>query len=410
MEQSIEETLDLAERAKRVFTPNYRQAPVLFVRGEGVFLYDNQDKRYLDFAGGIAVSSLGHNHPKLVSAIADQAGKVMQTSNLFLNEPALELAERLTQMSFADRVFFCNSGTEANEAAIKLARSYMKTVRKENRYKIVCAQNGFHGRTLGSLSATGQEKYRADFEPLLPGFVYVPYNDANAVEEAIDDETCAVMMEPIQGEGGLIVPDDDYLKKLRAICDAKHVLLILDEVQTGVGRTGTFFAYEQFDVTPDIVTIAKGLAGGVPIGAMLCTREVSEGFTPGSHGSTFGGNPLACRAACTVLDVIKEENLLQNVRETGEQLQHHLQGLTKMRGVAGVRGRGLLQGLVVTPQINRAQVRIEALLRGLTITQAGEDTLRLLPPLIVTPGQIDWGVAILRSSIIAAMSRFVGNN
>jgi len=399
--QIQEAQADVVARARRVMTPNYKPQPVVFVQGEGPYLYDRDQRRYLDFAGGIAVCCLGHGHPLLAAAIADQAGKLLHVSNLYFNQNQIDLAEKLVDLSFADRVFFCNSGAEANEAALKLARRYMRLVRKENRWKFVCAVHSFHGRTWAAISATGQPHYHEGFEPLVPGFTHVPYADLAAVEAAIDAETCAVFVEPVQGEGGVIAPEPAYLKGLRALCDRHGILLVLDEVQTGVGRTGTWFAYEHAGITPDIVTLAKGLAGGVPIGAMLCTEIVSQGFAPGAHASTFGGNPLACRAALTVLKVIEQEGLLSHVQRVGEHLRAALTDLSaRVPGLTGARGRGLLAGLGVDPKvIDRAAVIERCRQLGLLITQAGPDALRMTPPYIVSRHQVDEAVAILERAL-----------
>jgi acetylornithine/N-succinyldiaminopimelate aminotransferase len=399
--QIQEAQADVVARARRVMTPNYKPQPVVFVQGEGPYLYDRDQKRYLDFAGGIAVCCLGHGHPALAGAIADQAGKLLHVSNLYFNQNQIDLAEKLVDLSFADRVFFCNSGAEANEAALKLARRYMRLVRKENRWKFVCAQHSFHGRTWAAISATGQPHYHEGFEPLVPGFTHVPYADVAAVEAAIDAETCAVFVEPVQGEGGVIAPDPSYLAGLRALCDRHGILLILDEVQTGVGRTGTWFAYEHSGITPDILTLAKGLAGGVPIGAMLCTEAVSQGFAPGAHASTFGGNPLACRAALTVLKIIEQEGLLSHVQRVGEHLRVALTELSaRVPGLTGARGRGLLAGLGVDPKvIDRAAVIERCRKLGLLLTQAGPDALRMTPPYIVSRHQVDEAVAILERAL-----------
>ena len=386
--------MNLAEKAAAVFTPNYAPAPVVFTRGDGMHLYDSDGRRYLDFAAGIAVSALGHNHPALTRAIAEQAADLLHISNIWLNEPAVRLADRLVQLSFADRVYFGNSGAEANEAALKIARRYMRLVRGEDRYRFVCAEKSFHGRTWAAITATGQPKYHEGFEPLVPGFDHVPYNDLAAMEAAITDETCAIFVEPLQGEGGLVEAAPGYLEGLRKLCDERGCLLIFDEVQTGIGRTGDWFAYQHEGVAPDICSLAKGLGGGVPIGAMLCTEAVSKGFAPGAHASTFGGNPLACRAALAVLDTITDEHLVEHVREVGAYLTTALASLCDLDGVHGVRGRGFLQGVVVDH--DRPAMRTAALERGLLLTQAGADVLRVSPPLIAGTSHIDEAVSILR--------------
>ena len=399
--QISETQADVVARARRRMTPNYKPQPVVFVAGEGAYLYDREQKRYLDFAGGIAVCCLGHAHPVLANAIAEQAKTLLHVSNLYFNQQQIDLADRLTSLSFADRVFFCNSGAEANEAALKLARRYMRLIRKENRWKFVCAQQSFHGRTWAAISATGQPHYHEGFAPLVPGFSHVPYADVAAIEAAIDDETCAVLLEPVQGEGGVIAPDAQYLADVRALCDRHRILLILDEVQTGVGRTGTWWAHEHSGITPDIMSIAKGLAGGVPIGAMLTTDEVSQGFAPGAHATTFGGNPLACRAALTVLKVIEQEGLLSHVERVGAHLRDRLNELTgRVPGLTGARGRGLLAGLGVDPKVVDRAVIIERCRNlGLLLTQAGPDALRLTPPYIVSRHQVDEAVDILERAL-----------
>lgn len=379
-----------AERLQAAFTGNYRPAPLAFVRGEGMYLYTHDGDRYLDFAAGIAVNSIGHNHPELTKAISDQARQLLHVSNLFINPPAVELAEALIQRCFAEQVYFANSGAEANEAALKMARRYMQAVRGEDRFEIICALKSFHGRTWAAISATGQEKYHEGFQPLVPGFKHVPYNDIEAARAAITPQTCAILVEPLQGEGGVVEAEPGYLKSLRELCDQERILLIFDEVQTGVGRTGTWFAHQHDGVEPDIMALAKGLGGGVPIGATLCTREVGQGFLPGVHASTFGGNPLVCRAGMTVIEVIEREGLVERARVMGERLSERFDTLiAKHEILVGQRGRGLLRGLVTPEDADRASIVAAARARGLLITTAGSDALRVCPPLIVSEGHID---------------------
>ncbi|MDP6943350.1 MAG: acetylornithine transaminase, partial [Myxococcota bacterium] len=315
-------TDEVLTRARAHYTPNYRQAPFVLVRGEGVWVWDRDGTRYLDFIAGIAVSSLGHGHPRLVAAIREQADKLIHTSGLYHHEPAVALMDMLTQVSFADRVFFGNSGAEANEAALKLCRRYWTTVKERpEKTEVLAFESSFHGRTFATLTATGQAKYQKGFEPLLPGFHYAPFADLDAAQAALEGaggKIGTVIIEPIQCEGGLHVPSNDYLLGLRKLCDAHEALLVFDEVQTGVGRTGEWFCYEISSATPDVMTLAKGLGGGVPVGAMCCTEEVSQAFVPGAHASTFGGNPLATRAALEVLRTIRDDRLLDHVYETGE--------------------------------------------------------------------------------------------
>lgn len=390
------------ETGRAVFTPNYRQFPVVLVRGEGAHVWDSDGRRYLDFVAGIAVNVLGHAHPMLVDAVTDQVRALVHCSNLYFNEPAIALGEAITKRTgFDARVFFANSGAEANEAAVKLARRYWRKVRGEDRFEIITMNASFHGRTLTMTTATGQPKYHEGFEPLTPGFVYANFGDLASIEAAIGGHTAAVMLEPIQGEGGIIVPPDGWLRALRELCDRKGVLLILDEVQTGVGRTGTFFAYEHDGVTPDIVTLAKGLGGGVPIGAMLARREVAEGFQPGLHATTFGGNPLACRAGQAVLEAMDAEGLLDNCRAMGEYLLGQLRSLAqdeKGASIVDVRGRGLMVGVAVRGVEPRA-VMESCLRRGLLLNTAGTDVVRMVPPLIIGKGHVRTAVEILGDAL-----------
>ncbi len=384
------EIMDLTER---YVASTYRRFPVAFVRGRGARLWDADGREYLDFVSGLAVCNLGHCHPAVVDAIREQAATLIHTSNLYHIAPQAELARLLCENSFADRVFFCNSGAEANEAAIKLARKYFSS-RGENRFQIISMERSFHGRTMAAMAATGQEKIREGFEPLLERFVYVPFNDVAAVREAICGETAAVLVEPIQGEGGVNLPEPGYLKELRALCDEAGILLILDEVQVGLGRTGTLFAYENYDVTPDIMTLAKALAGGVPIGAMLATAEVAEAFSPGSHASTFGGNFLATAAGIAALRTTVEDGVLDNCRSVGSYLVERLNGLKgKYPFVKEVRGRGLIVGMDLA--IPGAGIVERCFEKGLLINCTGETVLRFLPPLIITEADVDEMVTLL---------------
>ena len=318
----------IVERAGKVLMHTYARIPVAFVKGQGCRVWDQDGRVYLDFLAGIAVTALGHSHPRVVESLKEQAEKIFHTSNLYHIEPQIALAEQLVAHSFADKVFFCNSGTEANEGAIKLARRYSSERFGPEKTTILCMKNSFHGRTLGSLSATGQEKFQKGFGPLVPGFSFVPFNDLPALDQNWDQTVCAVMMEPIQGEGGVRVPDPDYLKEVKKRCRERQALLILDEVQTGLGRTGTLFAHEQFDVQPDIMTLAKALGNGLPIGALLTTEEVADAFQPGTHAATFGGNPLVTAVAQTVLSIILEEGFLPGVRRIGAYFKDRLMQLT----------------------------------------------------------------------------------
>ncbi|MBF0283424.1 MAG: acetylornithine transaminase [Magnetococcales bacterium] len=374
--------------------PTYGRFPVAFERGEGVRLWDSQGKEYLDFLSGIGVNNLGHCHPKVVEAIRRQAGTLMHTSNLYRIPLQERLAERLVSTCFADQVFFCNSGAEANEAAIKLVRKCMKDRGLPGRFEIITAENSFHGRTMATLSATGQSKVHKGYDPLLPGFHYVPYNDPAAVEKAIGPYTAAILMEPIQGEGGVRLPEEGYLAALRDIADRHGLLLVLDEVQTGMGRTGKMWAHQWSDVVPDIMTASKAIAGGVPMGACLAKAEVAASFSQGSHGSTFGGNPLACAAALATLEVLLDDGLLASVTAKGEQLRAKLQPLIQRHKlVKQVRGRGLMVGV----ELNCPAEELNAicLSRGLLISCQLGTTLRMLPPLVVSEAEMDQAVAIL---------------
>lgn len=387
---------DYVQRAKQYLTPNYRPAPLVFTHGEGMYLYAQDGQRYLDFTAGIAVCALGHNHPHLTRALSDQARQLLHVSNLFINEPAIDLAQRLCEISFADRVYFSNSGAESNEAALKLARRYMQAVRQEDRFEIICATQSFHGRTWAAISATGQAKYHEGFYPLVPGFKHVPYNDLEAMQAAVNEKTCAIMVEPIQGEGGVIEAQSGYLQGLRDLCDREDLVLIFDEVQTGVGRTGHWFAHQHEEVTPDIMCLAKGLGGGVAVGAMLCNERVAGGFAPGVHASTFGGNPLACRAGLVVLDRIEQEGLLAHVHTMGHYMMEQFEHLVhKHSHLIAQRGRGLLRGLVTADEVDRSEIVTQARAHGLLLTNAGSDTLRFCPPLILGSSHIDEAIEIL---------------
>jgi acetylornithine aminotransferase len=381
-------TEELKDDAAKYLMQTYSRQPISIVRGRGAKVYDLEGREYLDFVGGIAVNVLGHGHPDLVRAIQRQAAQLIHTSNLYYTEPQVKLARLLVDHSFADRVFFCNSGAEANEAAIKLARRYGHERYGAKRFEVITMKNSFHGRTLGMLTATGQDKVQKGFEPLMPGFAYAPFNDFSALESMVTEQTAAIMLEPIQAEGGVYVATRDYLKSLRELCTQKDILLIFDEIQTGIGRTGTFFAYEQLGVKPDIMTLAKGLAGGVPIGACLATESAAAAFSPGAHASTFGGNPLACAAALAVCRLLLDGRVLDHGKSMGEYLA---KGLTdckdRYRIVKDVRGLGLLQGMEL--EADARAVVADALARGVLINAATERVLRFVPPLIITQREID---------------------
>ncbi len=381
-------TEELKDDAAKYLMQTYARQPVSIVRGRGSKVYDMEGREYVDFVGGIAVNILGHGHPDLVMAIQRQAAQLIHVSNLYYTEPQVKLAQMLVDHSFADRAFFCNSGAEANEAAIKLARRYGHEKHGAGRFEIITMKNSFHGRTLGMIAATGQEKVQKGFEPLMPGFAYAPFNDFTAIESMVSDRTTAIMLEPIQGEGGVHVADQECLKNLRELCTQKDILLIFDEVQTGMGRTGTLFAYEQLGVEPDIMTLAKGLGGGVPIGACLAKESVAAVFTPGTHASTFGGNPLACAAALAVCRVLLEGRMLDQAKRMGEYLAKGLVDCKdRHRVVRDVRGLGLLQGMEL--DIDAKAVVADCLARGVLINATSDRVLRFVPPLVITQRDID---------------------
>jgi acetylornithine/N-succinyldiaminopimelate aminotransferase len=377
------------ERSNQVFIGTYSRFPAVLVKGQGCRLEDADGKEYLDFLAGIAVCSLGHCHPEVTTAICDQAGKLLHVSNLFHTQPQTELAELLVKNSFADRVFFGNSGAEANEAAIKLARKYGGL----DRFEIISLSGSFHGRTLATVAATGQPKFHQGFEPLPAGFLHAEFGDIAALEELISPQTCAILCEPLQGESGVRPLGKEYLQKIRELCDANGLLLIFDEVQTGIGRTGSLFAYEQLGVVPDILTSAKALANGLPIGAMLTTEKIAASFTVGSHASTFGGNPVSAAAAVATLKVVLADGFLDTVKSKGNYLAEKLADLAAAypQLASGQRGLGLIQGLVLTKKgVEKGQEIVQMLFeRGVLINFAGNEVLRFIPPLVVSREEID---------------------
>jgi predicted acetylornithine/succinylornithine family transaminase len=390
-------TKQIIEEAAAYLMDTYYRLPVVLRKGRGVKVWGADGKEYLDFVGGVAANVLGHCHPKVVVALQKQAQRLLHVSNYYHIEPQARLARVLVENSFADKAFFCNSGAEANEAAIKLARKYARENRGEDKYEIITALSSFHGRTMGALSATGQEKFHKGFEPMLKGFIHVPFNDAVGIRNALSPRTCAVMLEPLQGESGVRVPDPGYLEKVRRMCDDHGVLLILDEVQTGMGRTGTLFAHEQYGITPDIMTLAKGLGGGVPIGAMLATAEVAGAFRPGDHGTTFGGNPLVCAAALATLETLLDGRyILDQCRRMGAYLKEKLLYLKDEfpSVVIEVRGAGLLLGMEISKECG--PVVNACLEKGLLINCAAGNVLRFMPPLIVREKEIDRMSAVLQ--------------
>lgn len=394
----------LLEESSRYIMNTYNRAPIDLRKGRGVKVWGSDGKEYLDFVGGVAVNILGHCHPKIVVAIQKQAQRLIHVSNLYHIEPQIKLARLLVEHSFADKVFFCNSGAEANEAAIKLARKYAKEHQGKDKFEIITALNSFHGRTLATVTATGQEKFQKGFEPLMPGFKYVPFNDISALGSLITQNTCAVMLEPIQGEGGVKLPDPDYFKNVRELCNKNNLLLILDEVQTGMGRTGKLFAYEHYNVTPDIMTLAKGLGSGVPIGAMLASDKVASAFVPGSHASTFGGNPLVCTASIATLETLLEDGiLLDQCKRMGEYLRKELKNLQKEFSsvVIDVRGKGLLVGMELTRDCSTI---VKACMeKGLLLNCTAGNVLRFTPAVIVQEKDIDHMLDIL-GNVLSSLS------
>ena len=366
----------------------YSRYPVLLVRGKGTRVWDLEGEEYLDFVSGLAVCNLGHCHPKVVKAIQDQAEKLIHVSNFYYIEPQIQLASLLCKHSFADKVFFCNSGAEANEGAFKLARKHAKEKMGKDRYEILTMERSFHGRTLATLTATGQEKFHKGYEPLMPGFKYVPFNDIKALRNAIDSRTCAVMLEPIQGEGGVNCPSEGYLKTLREICDEKGLLLIFDEVQVGMGRTGKLFAYEHDGIEPDMLTLAKSLAGGVPIGALLIKKGIADSFKPGDHASTFGGNPLATAAGVAAFTTILDEGMLENCQKLGAYFFSQLEEIKKkFPFVKEVRGKGLILGMEL--RMDGSPIVMAMLKKKILINCTMGNVLRFLPALIVTKEEVD---------------------
>ncbi|MEE2903110.1 MAG: aspartate aminotransferase family protein [Myxococcota bacterium] len=396
-------------RATEAFTPNYRPAPLLLERGEGVHIFDAEGNQFLDMISGIAVSALGHNHPKLVSAIVEQTKKILHTSNLYLNQPSIELAELMCASGFFDGVYFCNSGAEANEAAIKLARKYAHDRGHKDRNEIVSFLGSFHGRTFAALTATAQPKYHIGFQPLPEGFRYLPFDDVSVLEEGITERTAGVIIEPMQGEGGVRVPTPGFLKSIRDRCDEVGAVLIFDEVQVGVGRTGHVFAHQFENVEPDIMTLAKGIGAGLPLGAMVATNAVGSSLSYGSHATTYGGNPVACVAGKVVFEALNEPAFLENVAARGEQLMAGLRQINeKYECFQEVRGRGLLIGAELKPELHfdaKALVG-ECRERGILSHIAGLQVFRLAPPLILEESHVDTALSVFETSIDKLMNDF----
>ncbi len=379
---------ELIKLTNKYVAKNYGRYPIGLVRGKGMVVWDASGKKYIDFVAGLAVDNLGHCPPSVVSAIRKQSGKLLHVSNLYHIEPQSQLAAELTRLTFANKFFFCNSGTEANEAAIKLARRWFYDSGQPKRFEIITMNDSFHGRTMASLSATAQKKIHAGFKPLLPGFKYVPFNDITALKKALTKKTCAVLIEPIQGEGGVNPAQKTYLKTLRKICNEKGILLIFDEIQTGFGRTGPLFAYERYKIKPDIITLAKALGGGIAIGAMGSTNKIIQSFSPGTHGATFGGNPLACAASLASLKTLTKKGFLQRASSQGDYFVKQLNYLKENFSIIReVRGAGLMLAI----ELNQpgAKIVTDCMKEGLLINCIQQNTIRFLPPLIITRKEID---------------------
>ncbi len=389
---------DLITRADNVLMHTYTRQPLVLVRGQGCQVWDEAGNVYLDFVAGLAVCNLGHAHPDVVLAAQAQLQQLVHVSNLYYTIPQVELAEALVADSFADRVFFANSGAEVIEGAIKLCRRYARERFGPGRHRLICMHNSFHGRTFGALSATGQDKFWQGFEPLLPGFIFVPFNDVVALEAALDDTVCAVMLEPIQGEGGVMLPDPEFLPAVRRLCDATGALLVMDEVQTGLGRTGRLFAHEHFGVRPDLMTLAKALANGLPMGALLATAEAARALVPGTHASTFGGGPVIAAAALAAVGVLNNPDFLADVREKGDLVMSRLETLiSRYPVIREMRGLGLMWGL----ELDREGAPLVAACRerGLLVNCTQGNVIRLLPPLTITPAEMDQGLDILEAAL-----------
>ena len=392
---------EIMARDTASYLPVFSRYPIVLDHGEGSYVWDVNGRKYLDALGGIAVNVLGHNYVPLVDAIAEQAKRLIHVSNLYYTEPQADAAAKLSRLTAGGKVFFGNSGAEANEGAIKAARKYGHMIHPE-KSQIITALGSFHGRTLATLTATGQEKFHKGFAPLPQGFDYVPFNDIAALEARMSENTAAVMLEPIQGEGGVRTPADGYLQQVRVLCDKYDALLIFDEIQTGMGRTGSFYAYESCGVTPDIVTLAKGLAGGVPIGAFVVTEKVAAAFHAGDHGSTFGGNPLACAAANVVLDAVANDHFLAGVRDVGT---HFKQALTDLQSkypahIVEVRGAGLILGMEMQRNEDAAAIARRMLEQGVIINCTAGNVLRFIPPLIFTKNEVDELIRVLDHCIL----------
>lgn len=397
-------TKDVMELYDRYVIGNYTRNPIVIVRGSGSRVWDVEGREYLDFFPGWGVNALGHCHPKVVSAIKEQCEKLIHIPNTYYNEPQAILSKRISESSFGGKCFFCNSGAEAVEASIKLARRYFRKVVGEDRYEVITMYGSFHGRTLAAITATAQPKYHDGFEPLVPGFKYIPFNDIDALRDAVGERTCAILMEPIQGEGGINVATQDFMAEARRICDETGILLILDEVQTGIGRTGKMFAYQHYGITPDIMALAKALGGGMAIGAMVAREGISAALTPGSHASTFGGNPLACSAAIAVFDAIEEENLLERAKKIGDKIMRALISLKERYEImVDIRGKGLMIGI----ELDRPGegLVMECMKRGLLINCTAGNVIRFMPSMTVKEEEVEEALSIFEDALKSFVTR-----
>ena len=376
------------EQAEQALVHTYNRYPIVLDHGEGVYLYDTEGKKYLDFAAGIAVCSLGYGHPEYNAALKEQMEKLLHVSNLFYTAPVVDAAEKLKKASQMDRIFFTNSGTEAIEGALKAARKYAYT-KKSGKYEFIAMEHSFHGRSMGAVSVTGTENYRTPFEPLVGGVRFAKYNDLESVKAQITDQTCAIILETVQGEGGIYPAESEFLKEIRMLCDENDILLILDEIQCGMGRTGSMFAWQDYGVRPDIMCMAKAIGNGVPVGAFAMTEEVAEySLKPGDHGTTYGGNPFACAAVDKVLDIFEKDHIVEHVKEVTPYLEEKLDGLVeKYDGVLKRRGKGLMQGLVLARPVG--EVIANAQKEGLLVISAGGNVLRMVPPLVIEKEHVD---------------------
>lgn len=385
------------DNAEKVLLHTYNRYQIVLEKGEGVYLYDNTGKKYLDFAAGIAVCALGYSNEEYKNALKNQTDMLLHTSNLFYNEPIVKAGQYFIKSSGMDRVFFTNSGTEAIEGALKAARKYSYTKYGKDRYEIVAMNHSFHGRSMGALSVTGNEHYREPFEPLIGGVKFADFNDFESVKAAVTDKTCAIIMETVQGEGGIYPADEEFIKNVRALCDSRDILFISDEIQCGMGRCGSMFAYQKYGVVPDIVTSAKALGCGVPVGAFAATEEVAKALVPGDHGTTYGGNPLACAAATKVFELFEKQHVLDNVKEVSAYFEEKLDELVEtIDVVVERRGMGLMQGLELS--VNPKDVIARALDNGLILFSAGTNVIRFVPPLVITKADVDECIAKLKKS------------